>query len=185
MKVLLTKKQIENKLLKISNLILAQNNKDEFEFVCVLDGALPFFKDLITNLQEVIANKKLLIKINKYYVRLKSYEGTKTKGVIEIKKDLTKNQKNKINNKDIFIVEDIVDTGKTLSFLISYLKEFNPKSIKIISLLNKPSKRKKENNDIKPDYCCFYIEDKFVVGYGLDYNEKYRELAYIAEYNKK
>ena len=101
-----------------------------------------------------------------------SYEGMECTGKVKINKDI----RNSIEGKDVIIVEDIIDTGRTLTFLLEYLKQKNPNSIKIATMLSKPSRRIKE---LDVNYIGFAIDDKFVVGYGLDYNEKYRNLPYI------
>lgn len=186
MKILISQKQIQEKLKKLSIKFLEDNiNLTELNLICILEGSLPFFKDLLKNLKQDISDNNLSIKINEYYMQAKSYERTESTNNIKIIKDLTQKEKQQLKYKDVFIVEDIIDTGNTLSFLIKYLKQFKLNSIKIISLLNKPSKRKPENKCIQLDYCCFEIEDKFVIGYGLDLDGKYRELKYIAEYEAK
>ena len=106
-------------------------------------------------------------------MKVSSYgKGTETTGNVELKIDLSTN----IENKNVIIVEDILDTGYTLNYLYDYLKSKNPKTLKICVLLDKKERRKKE---IKVDYVGFEIENKFVVGYGLDYADKYRNLPYV------
>lgn len=106
------------------------------------------------------------------FMDVSSYEGTESTKKVTIHKDI----RNPIEGKDVVIVEDIIDTGRTLTYVLDYLKQKNPNSIKIATMLTKPSRRVMELN---VDYIGFAIEDKFVVGYGLDYNEKYRNLPYI------
>ena len=106
------------------------------------------------------------------FMDVSSYEGTESTGKIKINKDI----RDSIEGKDVIIVEDIIDTGRTLTEVIEYLKQKKPNSLKIATMLSKPSRIIKELN---VDYIGFAIEDKFVVGYGLDYNEKYRNLPYI------
>ena len=106
------------------------------------------------------------------FMDVSSYEGMECTGKVKINKDI----RNSIEGKDVIIVEDIIDTGRTLTFLLEYLKQKNPNSIKIATMLSKPSRRIKE---LDVNYIGFAIDDKFVVGYGLDYNEKYRNLPYI------
>ena len=105
-------------------------------------------------------------------MEVSSYSGVETTGKVKISKDI----KDSIEGKDVLIVEDIIDTGITLTFLVDYLKLKNPNSLKIATLLSKPSRRIKE---LEVEYLGFQIEDKFVVGYGLDYNQNYRNLPYI------
>ncbi|MDJ0625760.1 MAG: hypoxanthine phosphoribosyltransferase [Candidatus Caenarcaniphilales bacterium] len=131
----------------------------------VLKGAFIFSADLI---------RKLTIPIQLEFVRIASYGDSTESGELSTP-DLS--LPSNIKNKHILIVEDIVDTGKTASFLKQYIKDqFSPKSIALVSLLSKPSRRLV---DIDPDFYGFEIEDKFVIGYGLDWAEKYRELDYL------
>ena len=97
---------------------------------------------------------------------------TTSSGVVKIIKDLD----DSIAGKDVLVVEDIIDSGNTLSYLLDILEKRGPKSIRLCTLLDKPSRREK---DVTVDYVCFEIEDKFVVGYGLDYDQRYRNLPYI------
>ena len=99
-------------------------------------------------------------------------DDTKSSGVVKIVKDLDQ----PLEGKDVLIVEDIIDSGRTLSYLIEILKQRNPNSIRLCTLLDKPERRVR---DVKVDYCCFNIPDEFVVGYGLDYAQKYRNLPFI------
>lgn len=133
----------------------------------VLKGAYLFLADLV---------RALDIPVQIEFVRLSSYGGgTHSSGVVKAP-DLTLPAS--IHKRHILIVEDIVDTGRTAEFFIKYLNDqFTAQSIKLASLLDKPSRRVIEN--IQLDYCCFSIEDVFVLGYGLDYDELYRELPYI------
>ena len=107
------------------------------------------------------------------FMAVSSYGGgTSTTGAVRITKDLSRD----IEGKDVIIVEDILDSGVTLSYLTKYLENRRPASIRIVTLLDKPSRRRA---DIRPDYCGFTVPDEFVVGYGLDYAEDYRNLPYI------
>lgn len=133
----------------------------------ILKGASIFMSDLIRKI-------KLPLEID--YMAVSSYgSSTKSSGVVRILKDLDED----VSGKEVLVVEDIVDTGLTLSYLKQYLLSRKAKSVKICSLLNKPSRRKVE---IEIDYIGKEIEDYFVVGYGIDYAEKYRNLPYIAVY---
>ena len=108
------------------------------------------------------------------FMSVSSYGGgTESSGVVRIIKDLD----NSIEGKDVLIVEDIIDSGRTLAYLIEILKQRNPASIHLCTLLDKPERRVKKQ--VKVDYVCFTIPDEFVVGYGLDYDQKYRNLPYI------
>ena len=106
------------------------------------------------------------------FMAVSSYSGTSTTGAVKINKDLSED----IEGRDVIIVEDILDSGITLSYLKGYLLNRKPASIKIATLMDKPARRRAE---VYADYSCFEVPDAFVVGYGLDYNEKYRNLPYI------
>lgn len=132
-------------------------------FLCVLNGSFIFAADLVR-----FYKKNCEVS----FIRLSSYEGTKSKGEIQNVMGLPKN----IEGHPVIIVEDIVDTGLTMSYLVKVLKISKPKSVHIASLFVKPDKLK---YDVKVDYYCFEIDDKFIVGYGLDYDQIYRNLPAI------
>ncbi len=139
-------------------------DKENVTVIGILKGSCVFMVDLI---------REIDLPITIDFMSVSSYgSGVKTSGVVKIIKDLDSN----IEGKDIIIVEDILDSGKTLSYLVGLLSERNPKSIKIVTLLDKPERREV---DIKPDYTCFTVPNAFVIGYGLDYDEKYRNLPYV------
>ena len=132
--------------------------------VAVLKGSLIFMADLM---------RAITIPCNIDFLAVSSYgNGTKTSGEVRLIKDLDC----QLENKDLLIVEDILDSGVTLSYLKKTLSARNPRSIRICTLLDKPERRKA---DITADYRCFVIPDAFIVGYGLDYAEKYRNLPYV------
>lgn len=165
-KCYISEKKIKTRVRKIAKEV-SMDFKNEVNMVIVLKGAKPFAIDLKAELE------RLGKKVNPFYIKVKSYSGTKTTGKIKVKRDI----KSKLYGKDILIVEDILDTGLTLTFLKKYLLRVKKaKSIKIAVLLDKPGGRKIK---IKADYIGFKISDLFVVGYGLDFNEKYRELKYV------
>ena len=116
--------------------------------------------------------KKIKNNVEFEFIEISSYEGTESTNKIKINKDIT----GKIEGKDVIIIEDIIDTGRTLSYLVEYLKKQKIQSLKIATLLSKPSRRVIE---LDVDYIGFKIDDVFVIGYGLDYNQKYRNLPYI------
>ena len=133
--------------------------------VCILKGSVVFMGDLM---------KKIKIPVEIDFMKVSSYgAGSKTTGNVNILLDLHRNDLDKV---DILIVEDIIDSGKTLSHLTKYLKLKGAKSVKTVTMLDKPDRREV---DFVPDYCGRIIPDEFVVGYGLDYAEKYRALPYI------
>lgn len=133
--------------------------------VGILKGSIIFYADLI---------RRLAIPVELDFMVASSYgSGTESSGELNVKKDLDGD----VSGKDVIIVDDIIDSGLTLVKLKALLTERGAASVKTVTLLNKPSRRE---YDIEPDYNCFTIEDEFVVGYGLDYNETYRSLPYIA-----
>ena len=132
-------------------------------FVGVLKGCFIFMSDLMRNVD---------INCTMDFMAVSSYSGTSTTGAVKINKDLSED----IEGRDVIIVEDILDSGITLSYLKGYLLNRKPASIKIATLMDKPARRRA---DVYADYSCFEVPDAFVVGYGLDYNEKYRNLPYI------
>lgn len=148
---------------------LSTKFKDSYPVVvCVLKGATPFHSELI---------KHMNIDMEVDYIHVSSYVGTESTGVITFKKDLDAN----ITNRDVIIVEDIVDTGLTLTQLEKELVKRNPKSITYVTMLDKPSKRKVE---FAPDYIGATIDDLFVIGFGLDLDGKYRNLTDVYVYNE-
>lgn len=141
------------------------SGKGEVILICILKGSIVFASDLMRNL-----NFPVILD----FVAASSYgSSTQTSGVVRI----TKDHDNPIAGKDVLLIEDIVDTGLTISYIKKLLLSRNPKSLKICAFLDKPARRK---TDLNIDYTGVKIPDKFVVGYGLDYNEKHRNLPYIA-----
>ena len=161
-KVLITGEQIEARAKEMAEQISKDYNGEPILVVGILRGASIFLAELFKNL------KGYNVKLD--FMSLSSYgAGTSTSGEVKMIKDLTE----PIDGKNVLIVEDIIDTGITLTYLIKVLEARNPKSIKLCSLLDKPSRRRVE---LKGDYVGFEIPDCFVVGYGLDYDEKFRNL---------
>lgn len=165
-KVLIEEEKIQNRIKEIANEISNDYENEEIILVCILKGATYFAIDL----SKKITNNMVILD----FMKVSSYQNgaTESTGKINFKLDISQN----IENRNVIIVEDIIDSGFTLNYLYDYLKKKNPKTLKICVLLDKKERRKK---DIKVDYTGFEIEDKFVVGYGLDYDEKYRNLPYI------
>ncbi len=160
-KVLLTNEQIKAKTQEIADQINKDYQGEQLMVVCILRGAVIFMADLFS---------RLTIDAQMDFMAVSSYgAGTQTTGEVKINKDMT----TPIDGKNLLIVEDIIDTGTTLSNLVKLLKTRNPKSIKICSLLDKPERR---TVDFDGDYVGFKVPNEFVVGYGLDYDEKYRNL---------
>lgn len=162
--VLIDAEAIQAKVAELGALISADYGERPVTLVSVLKGALPFMADLM---------RAISTPVRIDLMEVSSYGGaTETSGMVRILKDLSAS----IEGKDILIVEDIIDTGLTLNYLTEYLRGKNPSSLEICTLLDKPARRLAEI-DIK--YCGFSIPDRFVIGYGLDYDEIYRNLPYI------
>lgn len=162
-KILINESRLEKRIEELGKQIEKDYCGKEIVFIGILKGSVMFMTELAKNIKNSVEFD---------FMDVSSYEGTKSTGNININKDI----RNSVEGKDVIIVEDIIDTGRTLTYLLEYLKQKNPNSIKIATMLSKPSRRVMELN---VDYIGFAIDDKFVVGYGLDYNEKYRNLPYI------
>ena len=159
--LLLTSEEIESIVKKLADQISRDYEGKELILVCVLKGAFMFLSDMIRHLR---------ISVQVDFVRLASYgSGMKTSGLVEITKDI----ETPIEGKDVLIIEDIVDSGRTLVFLKERLSLSNPRSVKICALLDKKARREVEVN---ADYLGKEIENVFIVGYGIDFNENYRNL---------
>lgn len=163
-KVLITKTMLQRRIKELAKQIEKDYKGKDLTVICLLKGSVYFTADLTKNIR-----KDIIVEC----MRLSSYEGTNSTGVIKMKLDLDE----PVTNKNILIIEDIIDTGRTLSYLVDYLKGENPTSLKICTLLNKPDRR---IININPDYVGFTIPNLFVIGYGMDYNEKYRNLPTIS-----
>ncbi len=163
-KKLYTQKEINNRIKDISNELYKQYKDEEVVFICTLKGAVFFTCDL---LKKYKGNARI------EFLRVSSYNGKNTTGKIELNLSISKDN---IENKNVIIIEDIIDTGYTLKFLKEYINDMKPKSLKICTLLDKKARRKVK---IEADYTGFEIDDLFVIGYGLDYKEQYRNLPYI------
>lgn len=164
LKVLLTKEELHEKVKELGRQITQDYQGKNLLVVTVLKGAVVFLADLLREI-DVPAEIDFMV--------VSSYgAGTKSSGVVKIVKDLDV----PLKDKDLLIVEDILDSGMTLSYLKELLEGREPRSIRIATLLDKPARRKV---DLKADYIGYSVPDEFVVGYGLDYDEKYRNLPYI------
>lgn len=162
-RVLISQIEIEKNVQKIGAQISKDYEGEEPIFVGVLKGCFIFMADLM---------RHVTINCSMDFMAVSSYQGTSSTGAVKINKDLNED----ILGKHVIIVEDILDSGITLSYLKKYLEVRKPASIKIVTLMDKPARRKA---NIYADYSCFEVPDAFVVGYGLDYNERYRNLPYI------
>jgi hypoxanthine phosphoribosyltransferase len=163
--VLLTEAAIQETVSKLGARISADYAGRELTLVSVLKGSLPFMADLM---------RAITIPVRIDLMEVSSYGGsaTESSGLVRIIKDLSSS----IDGQDVLLVEDIIDTGLTLNYLLRYLRGKNPSSLKICTLLDKPARRLV---DIAVDYTGFTIPDQFVVGYGLDYGELYRNLRFV------
>ena len=162
--VLITEEQLAAKVAEMGAQISKDYQGRKLIILGVLKGSVVFMSDLI---------RSITVPVEMDFMAVSSYgSGTKTSGVVKILKDLDR----LIAGYDVLVVEDILDSGMTLSYLTELLRERDPASIRIATLLDKPDRRKV---DIKPDYVGFTIPDEFVVGYGLDYAELYRNLPYV------
>lgn len=162
-KVLISEEKINNRLDELANQIMDEYKGKDIVFLCILKGSIFFTVELA---------KRIKNNIQFEFVEVSSYENNESTGKVKLNKDITQS----IEGKEVIIIEDIVDTGRTLAFLKELLLEKKPASLKICSLLDKPSRR---IANVKADYVGFTIEDKFVVGYGLDDEQNLRNLNYI------
>lgn len=165
LKVVLSKEQIQERIAELGKQISADYKGKNPILICMLKGAVVFFADIIRNLN---------IPLSMEFVRLSSYKNGTTSGEMEVVNDLNVD----ITGRDVIIVEDVVDSGNTLSFFVDLLKSKNPNSVKICAFLDKPERR---TVNVNVDYVGFRVECGFVIGYGLDYAERFRELPYLAE----
>ena len=162
--VLFNEKVINERVIELANKLYDIYGDNEVVFICTLKGAVFFACDLLKNYKGDARME---------FLRVSSYKGMESTGKIEL--NLSISEEN-IKNKNVVIIEDIVDTGNTLSFLCDYINKMNTKSLITCTLLDKKIKR---IVDINPTYSGFVIDDLFVIGYGLDYDGKYRNLPYI------
>ena len=163
--VLVSEEQLKAKVAELGAQISRDYAGKNLVLVSILKGSVVFMADLM---------RAVSIPCNIDFMVVSSYGGsnTTTSGLVKIIKDLDGD----LSGKDVLIVEDILDTGVTLSHLVPMLELRRPNSVRLCTILSKPSRRKV---DIEPDYCGFEVPDEFVVGYGLDYDEKYRNLPYV------
>ena len=163
--VLITREQLAQRVRELGQQITKDYEGEPVLLVGILRGSVPFMADIM---------REIDLDVTIDFMSVSSYGGsTKTSGVVRIVKDL----ETPIEGKNVIIIEDIIDTGLTLHYLKGHLLGRGPKSLKICAILDKPSRRK---IDIKGDYIGFEVEDKFIVGYGLDFNQRYRQLPYIS-----
>ena len=164
-RILLKEEEVDKRIAEVAAMINRDYAGKEVHLICILKGGVFFTCELA---------KRLTVPVSMDFMSVSSYgSGTESSGIVKIVKDLDE----PLAGKDVLIVEDIIDSGRTLAYLIEVLKQRNPKSIQLCTLLDKPERRVKKQVQVK--YTCFTIPDEFVVGYGLDYDQKYRNLPYI------
>ena len=168
--ILFTEKELSQKTAELAQMVNEEYKDKDFIMVTVLKGGFMFAADLM---------RKMNIHVNINFIAVSSYGASaKSSGAVKIIKDLDSD----VNGKHVLIVEDIVDTGLTLSYLKQLILSRGAKSVKICTIMNKPARRKV---DIDIEYVGFEVPDEFVVGYGLDYCEKYRNLPYVGILKKE
>ena len=164
-KVLLTEEQIKTRIQELGEILTKEYEGKNPVIVGVLKGVVVFYADMI---------REIKVPCQMDFMWISSYEGTTSTGKMDVKKDLSTD----IKGRHVLILEDIFDTGNSLEFTYNYLISKEPASLKICTLLDKPERRR-EGVTVKADYTGFTIPNEFVVGYGLDFNEYYRNLPYV------
>ena len=163
-KVLVPEEDVAKRIKELGEQISKDYAGKQVHLICVLKGGVFFMCELA---------KRITVPVSMDFMSVSSYgDGTKSSGVVKIAKDLDET----LEGKNVLIVEDIIDSGRTLYYLMDILSKRNPESMKLCTLLDKPERRVK---DVKVDYVGFNIPDEFVVGYGLDYAQRYRNLPFI------
>ena len=163
-KVLITEEEVDARIRELGEKISKEYEGKQIHLICVLKGGVFFMCELA---------KRITVPVSMDFMCVGSYgDGTKSSGVVRLAKDLDES----IENKEVLIVEDIIDSGNTLYYLMDVLRQRKPASLRLCTLLDKPDRRV---IDVHVDWTGFEIPDEFVVGYGLDYAQKYRNLPYI------
>lgn len=161
---LITEEMLDRRIRNLAGKITHDYEGKEITLICVLKGAIYFFADL---------TRRIKLDTRLEFIRVSSYEGENSTGEIDFKVKLDE----PVTGKDVIVVEDIIDTGNTLSYILEYLKKQNPNSLKLCVLLDKPERRVVQG--IKVDYVGYTIPNRFVIGYGLDLDEKYRNIPTV------
>ncbi len=163
-RVLVSEEDVDRRIEELGKQISEDYAGKQVHLICVLKGGVFFLCELA---------KRITIPVSLDFMSVGSYgDETQSSGIVKITKDLDES----LEGKEVLVVEDIIDSGNTLYYLLDVLKKRGPKSMRLCTLLDKPDRREK---DVKVDYVGFEIPDEFVVGYGLDYAQKYRNLPYI------
>ncbi len=164
-RILLSEEEVAARVKEIAEEISRDYEGKPLHLICILKGGVFFTCELA---------KRINLPLTMDFMSVSSYgAGTVSSGIVKITKDLD----DPIEGKDVLIVEDIIDSGNTLAYLIEVLKQRNPNSIELCTLLDKPERRVKDQ--VKVKYTCFTVPDQFIIGYGLDYDQIYRNLPYI------
>ncbi len=161
--VLISEEEVNARIREMGEEISRDYAGEEVHLISVLKGGAFITTELA---------KRITVPVSLDFMYVSSYSGTESTGIVKIVKDLDE----AINGKNVIVVEDIMDTGRTLRYLLELLKDRHPKSLKLCTLLDKPDRRVTE---VQADYTGFVVPDKFIVGYGLDYNQKYRNLPFV------
>ena len=162
--VLIPEEEIDKRVREVAEQINKDYAGKSIHLICILKGSVFFMCELA---------KRITVPVSMDFMSVSSYgDGTKSSGIVKIAKDLDET----LEGKDVIVIEDIIDSGRTLYYLLEVLQKRQPNSLRLCTLLDKPDRRVK---DVKVDYVGFAIPDEFVVGYGLDYAQKYRNLPYI------
>ncbi len=162
--VLISEKDVDRRIAELGEQISRDYGGKRLHLICILKGGAFFMCELA---------KRITVPVSLDFMSVSSYgDATKSSGIVKIAKDLDES----LEGKDVIIVEDIIDSGRTLYYLMDVLKKRKPASLKLCALLDKPERREKP---VRADYVGFEIPDRFVVGYGLDYAQRYRNLPYI------
>ena len=163
-RVMISEEDVDAKIAELGRQISEDYAGKQVHLICILKGSVFFMCELA---------KRITVPVSMDFMSVSSYgDGTKSSGIVKIAKDLDET----LEGKDVIVIEDIIDSGRTLYYLLDVLQKRQPKSLKLCTLLDKPDRRVK---DVKVDYVGFEIPDVFVVGYGLDYAQNYRNLPYI------
>ena len=163
-KILISESDVDARIEELGKQISEDYAGKQVHLICILKGSVFFMCELA---------KRITVPVSMDFMSVSSYgDGTSSSGIVKIAKDLDET----LEGKEVIVIEDIIDSGRTLYYLMDVLMQRRPKSMKLCTLLDKPDRRVK---DVKVDYVGFAIPDEFVVGYGLDYAQKYRNLPYI------
>ncbi|KAL8613086.1 hypoxanthine phosphoribosyltransferase 1 [Nucella lapillus] len=169
---------IHDRIERMARDILSDFQHEAIVGLCVLKGGYKFFTDLLDKIKVINRNSGHSVPMSVDFIRLKSYQNDKSSGTIQV---IGGDSLESLKGKNVLVVEDIIDTGRTMQQLLQLLQAVHPKSIKVASLLVKRTER---GTGYRPDYIGFEIPDRFVVGYALDYNEYFRDLNHIGVINE-